>query len=142
MLRSLALAALMAALASPGPAVAAPAGSPAPPPSFVTATDQTVPIAVMRGGYFMIAIASNPTTGFGWSVARIAPASSATLVGQSYLSNASIRPGTPPMVGVGGVALLLFRAAAPGKATVKLVYSRAWEKTAPVKTATFTLNVR
>ncbi len=92
-------------------------------------------VSVNAGQYFMIALASNRTTGFSWSYARFARTGVAQMVGSAYSASSS------PMVGAGGKEILLFKALAAGATELTLGYRRPWEKKQPARTATFDIMV-
>jgi len=125
------------AAATPAPAT--------PPPRFVTLTDPSVPATLGQGAYFVVALAANVTTGYAWSFTGATPPTAVVYVGASYLAPnlGSPSPGAPPLVGVGGTALLLFHATQAGSATLNFAYARPWEKgVAPASTAAFTVVVQ
>jgi inhibitor of cysteine peptidase len=154
-LRPILSGALLAALLVPGaPSIAQAAATPPPsatpapaatPPAFVVVSDPSVPATVGEGAYFVVALAANVTTGYSWSFAGATPPTAVVSVGASYLgpSLGSPSPGTPPVVGAGGTALMLFHAVQSGSVTLNFAYARPWEKgVAPASTATFIVVVK
>jgi len=133
-------AAFLAAVASPAP----PAQSPAP-ATFAIASDPQTTLTVSNGAYFVVALASNITTGYGWNFVTAGPARTTVFLGKSYLEYKPPQQvaDQPPMVGVGGTDLLLFKATHAGSATLSFAYSRPWEKNVkPVRTALFHIVVK
>lgn len=90
---------------------------------------------VSAGQYFMIALASNRTTGFGWSYAHFARTGVVQLLGNAYSSPSGA------MAGAGGKEILLFRALTAGTTKLTLSYRRSWEKKPPARTLTFDITV-
>lgn len=99
------------------------------------------------GQIIAIDLKGNPTTGYGWAVESI----DGQAVRQAneiifHEPNKDVPPaetGEKKIVGAGGIFHATFRAVKEGKATVKMVYSRPWEKDKePAKTFTVTLDVK
>jgi predicted secreted protein len=89
-------------------------------------------INVHDGDEFVVALASNPTTGYMWT-AQHNP--NVTFV-SSHQTTASTLPGAP------GTQELTFRADHTGSSTLELVYSRSFEPDQPpAKTAKFPVTV-
>ena len=84
----------------------------------------------------VITLPGNITTGYSWNVEQIGGQSLRQLGEITY----EPKPSPPGMVGVGGNFVCHLQAVQPGKATVKLVYKRPWEKQTPPE-KTFTLEV-
>jgi inhibitor of cysteine peptidase len=92
-----------------------------------------------RGQVLVIALASNPTTGFRWQVAEIDPAVLRQSGDAAYESSDK----TGLLVGAGGTETFRFETLGAGKTTLKLIYRRSWEKDAPpAKTFSVTIAVR
>ena len=90
-------------------------------------------IALARGRKLIVALESNPTTGYRW---EMEPAEGACVeqVGEADFRSESNR------VGSGGIERLTFQAVRAGEMDLKLVYRRSWETgVAPIET--FTLHV-
>ncbi|MCP4180045.1 MAG: protease inhibitor I42 family protein [bacterium] len=83
------------------------------------------------GDTFTILLKSNPTTGYSWKVLKF-DKKIIELVDSKYTSNSKL-------IGASGNRQYIFKILAPGKAKLKLVYKREWEKTAPLRT--FNINV-
>lgn len=96
----------------------------------------TSPIETTVGQDIVIALESNPTTGYGWQVGgRVDPAIVA-LISSDY------EPSPSTALGTGGHQRWTFRTVGRGTTTIRLDYARPWELTSPVKSTTFTLVVR
>lgn len=89
------------------------------------------------GKDFDVTLKSNPTTGYQWQVVQIDEAMLKQVGTPQYTPNAN-----SGMVGAGGEETFTFRPLKPGKTTLKLAYSRPWEKDKqPGKTYDLTVNV-
>lgn len=87
-----------------------------------------------------IALPSNATTGYQWSVAGVegSPLTPIEPTGQEATD-----PHPAGMVGVGGQTHWRFTAERAGSATLTFAYARAWERnTPPAETATYRIVVR
>jgi len=93
-------------------------------------------IALARGRKLIVALESNPTTGYRW---EMLPAEGACLeqVGEADFRSESNR------VGSGGIERLTFQAVRAGEMDLQLVYRRGWEAgVAPIKTFTVHVSVK
>jgi inhibitor of cysteine peptidase len=99
----------------------------------VSAADQdSKPITVTAGQTFNVTLASNPTTGYSWALAKPLNAKLLTLVTNIYQ-----RPETR-LVGAGGQEVWTFKAAGEGRTDIALKYVRPWETNVPpVQTTNF-----
>lgn len=89
-------------------------------------------ISVANGQTFVIALESNPTTGYAWAAAANP---NATFVKSEMATSSTV-------VGAAGTQQLTFEATATGASTLTLNYARSFEPgTPPVKTQTFPLTV-
>lgn len=90
-----------------------------------------------RGQTVVVALDSNPTTGYSWAVSE---------VDQNVLrqvGDPSYQSANTNLTGAGGVETFRFEAANAGLTTLKLVYRRPWETNiAPIKTFTVQVAVR
>jgi inhibitor of cysteine peptidase len=90
-------------------------------------------IAVDQGDQFVIALASNPTTGYSWKAAandNVEQVKSKFVQGDSLL------------MGAGGTQFITFKATKRGSTTLQVDYARSFEKgTAPAKTESFPVRV-
>jgi len=99
-------------------------------------TDPATSISVVNGHDFLVALASNPTTGYSWT----ANVSNANVENEGSAYQA--HPVAAHMVGAGGQQIFAFEASAKGAATITFSYARPWEKgTPPVKTVVFHVTV-
>ncbi len=96
-------------------------------------TDRTIELFV--GQKLELTIAGNPTTGYQWSVASMPEG--VTQVGEAvYVQDPADSPGGRPLVGVGGRFILTFVGSKVTEGSIKLGYTRPWEKdTPPIQTA-------
>jgi inhibitor of cysteine peptidase len=96
-------------------------------------TDRTVDLFV--GQKVELTIAGNPTTGYKWSVASMPEG--ITEVGEAvYVQDPADSPGGRPLVGVGGRFIFTFVGSKTTEGSIKLAYTRPWEKdTPPIQTA-------
>jgi inhibitor of cysteine peptidase len=90
------------------------------------------PMSVAMGQEFKVTLASNPTTGYSWALAKPLDEKIVKLV-----TNVYVAPETR-LVGAGGNQIWTFKAAGEGKTEIALKYVRPWEtNVAPVKTTNF-----
>lgn len=91
-------------------------------------------ISVKRGDKFVIALASNPTTGYRWTAednSKVEQQRSRYVQGDSNL------------MGAGGTQMITFEATDRGRTTLTLDYARSFEKdTPPAETEDFQVTVR
>jgi inhibitor of cysteine peptidase len=80
---------------------------------------QAIEIGV--GQQFVIALGSNPTTGYSWQESY--DEAMLTLVEKKYDEEAE-----EDLVGAGGIEYFRFKALKEGGTTITLVYKRAWEE--------------
>ncbi len=87
-----------------------------------TYTDSGQTIGIGANQEFVIALGSNPTTGYGWQESH--DETVLELVEKTY------KPGKEAeqdLVGAGGVEYFRFRALKKGEAEITMVYKRSWE---------------
>ncbi|MBU4198578.1 MAG: protease inhibitor I42 family protein [Verrucomicrobia bacterium] len=97
------------------------------------------PIRVTAGRKFSISIAANPTTGYGWQLAKPMDETVAVLITNSYVQDQT----DMLRVGGGGHEVWIFKAIGQGQAAISLKYVRPWEKdVAPARTNVFTVIVK
>jgi len=107
---------------------AKPVPPPAPKPEFeLGKADSGKVRPAALGQVFAIRLPGNPTTGYQWQLAGISTPAVVSLGKPQYERT----PTAKAMVGSGGTFVFTFKAAKPGKAAVKLVYVRPWEKDKP-----------
>jgi inhibitor of cysteine peptidase len=104
----------------------------------LTDADNGRSVTLANGGTLIIALTSNPSTGFAWSVADPSP-SQLVLQGEpQYVPAGS----TTPVVGAAGTQVFTFKATATGEAKLTLNYARSFEPNVPPnKTFTVTVTV-
>lgn len=91
---------------------------------------------VKIGQQFAISLRSNPTTGYGWQIAKPSDSRIVRLLGSKY------KTGKTALVGSGGNEIWNCKAVGQGKTAITLKYSRPWEKgVPPVETHTYVIEV-
>ncbi len=99
-----------------------------------TYDDEGQPIDIGVGQEFIIALGSNPTTGYGWQGSY--DETMLELVEKTYEEQAE----EEDAVGAGGIEYFRFRALEEGETEVTLVYERTWEEEILVQKV-FTVNI-
>ncbi len=100
-----------------------------------TYTDSGQAISIGVNQEFIIALGSNPTTGYGWQESY--DEAVLELVEKTYKPGEKAEQG---VVGAGGVEFFRFKALKTGKTEIALVYKRPWEeKTVDQKVFTVTI---
>ncbi len=103
-----------------------------------TYTDSGQTIAIGVNQEFVIALGSNPTTGYGWQESH--DESMLGLVEKTYKPGEASKQG---MVGAGGVEYFRFKPLKAGETEITLVYKRPWEEATPQDaTKVFTVSIR
>jgi predicted secreted protein len=93
-------------------------------------------IEAVVGQDFVIALESNPSTGYSWRLAKPLP-------GMLKLQDKKYIAAEPQLIGSGGKEEWTFKAVRRGKATIVFEYVRPWEeKTPPVKQRRFFIVVK
>lgn len=104
----------------------------------LTPLDSGHEITVSVGQVLVVELPSNRTTGYSWAVAGTPAPILVTLGEPAY--NQDLSP--LGIVGAGGTEIWRFRAAKPGRETLRLKYAHSWEKNvAPVNVVTFNVVV-
>jgi len=94
-------------------------------------------VALNSGCRFAVRMHSNPTTGYGWQLAKPLDEKIVVLVTNDY-----IHPDTR-LIGAGGNEVWIFKAVGRGQVTITLKYVRPWEEDQPpVKTNVFKVVVK
>ncbi len=88
-----------------------------------TYTDSGQAITIGVDQEFVIALGSNPTTGYGWQKSQ--DENMLRLVEKKYKPGEEAEEGA---VGAGGVEYFRFKALKTGKTEITLVYKRPWEE--------------
>jgi inhibitor of cysteine peptidase len=97
----------------------------------LTEADRGKTIKLAVGQTASLSLEGNATTGFQWSVEKL----EGDAIRQDGEAEYLLKKHTPGLVGVGGVYVFHFSAVKSGKALLKLIYARPWEKnTPPAKT--------
>ncbi len=103
-----------------------------------TYTDSGQAINIGVNQEFVIALGSNPTTGYGWQESY--DENMLRLVERTYKPGEEAEEGA---VGAGGVEYFRFKALKAGETKITLVYKRPWEEPTPQDvTKVFTVNIR
>jgi inhibitor of cysteine peptidase len=106
----------------------------------LTAEDNGGQVEVNKGQTLVLALESNPTTGFRWEVVGLQQ-SVLRQQGEAAFKVASELDPPPP--GTGGVEVFRFEAIEAGETTLELVYHRPWERDVePLETFSVVLLVR
>ena len=96
-------------------------------------------VQLARGGKLIVALASNPTTGYSWSVGESSDAALVLQGEPQYVPAGS----TTPVVGAGGTEVFTFEASDTGTANLVLEYRRPFEPgVAPQQTFSVTVEIR
>jgi predicted secreted protein len=74
-----------------------------------------------QGKEFEIHFSENPTTGFLWTILDLPP-------NIQFIDKKFIRNDASSVVGAGGLRIFIFKALNPGKAELRFVLKRSWEK--------------
>ena len=103
-----------------------------------TYTDSGQTINIGANQEFIIALGSNPTTGYSWQESY--DETKVELVKKSYEPGEKAKQG---VVGAGGVEYFRFKPLKTGKTEITLVYKRPWEEPTPEDvTKIFTVNIK
>ena len=90
--------------------------------------DPGVPIRVHPDEDFLIALASNPSTGFRWKMTLPEDQKTVEFLSSEHVVSQNVMPGVP------GEEVYKFKAMTPGEIKADFVYERPWEpKTAPTR---------
>ena len=103
-----------------------------------TYTDSGQMIDIGVNQEFVIALGSNPTTGYMWQESY--DENILELVEKTYKTGKEAKQG---MVGAGGVEYFRFKTLKTGETEITLVYKRLWEEPTPEDiTEVFTVNIK
>jgi predicted secreted protein len=104
----------------------------------VTDADDGATVQVALNGTLIVALTSNPSTGFAWHVEDPSPAQLRLEGEPAYVPPGST---TTPVVGAAGTEVFTFTAVEAGTAELVLVYERSFETVPPERTYTLTVEV-
>jgi predicted secreted protein len=90
---------------------------------------QTYP--VQAGQTFIVALKSNPTTGYTWNIKNAGNEKVISLLDTAYVNDAS--DNQPAIVGQGGRQYWYFKALQAGTTELQMVYARPWESVQPAQ---------
>lgn len=102
----------------------------------VDAGDNGGEVTLAVGDLLIVTLESNPTTGYGWSLAGAGEPGVIAVKGNEFIAPES----TEPLVGQGGVEVWTFQAVAAGEVTIAMEYVRPWEQGVEPE-AEFNINV-
>ena len=100
-----------------------------------TYTDASQTINTRLNQEFIIALDSNPTTGYDWEESH--DNSILSLMGKEY----KVGEKAPGLVGAGGTQYFRFKALKTGKTEITLTYKRPWEEKT-LEQKTFTVDIK
>jgi inhibitor of cysteine peptidase len=92
--------------------------TPLPTSAALTTDDNGKVVTVAVGGTITATLASNPTTGYAWTLPTLQDTRVVRFVSSNYQAPSS------PAVGAGGTTTFVFQVAGQGIAPVRLVYAR------------------
>ncbi len=98
--------------------------------------EETIDISPDREFIILIALESNPTTGYSWEASY--DETMLELVEETYELGAYAEQG---VVGAGGTELFRFKALVSGEVEITMVYKRAWEEEG-IDQKIFTIDVK
>jgi inhibitor of cysteine peptidase len=110
-----------------------------PRPAIVDVSAGETRVALRPGQELVVRLRSNPSTGYGWTIARDAAAVLASAAPPAFEAD----PKAQGRVGAGGVETFRFTAVAIGREALRFEYRRSWEKhAAPASSAVVDVDVR
>ena len=105
------------------------------PPYVLELDEQKTSGIVARGGKIEIKLKGNHTTGYTWELSRNASPYTEFLKEEYEGTN-------PKLIGSGGVSKFVLEAQQKGHIELVFTYNRPWEMSAPINTATFTVDIK
>ncbi|MFC2032989.1 protease inhibitor I42 family protein [Chloroflexota bacterium] len=102
-----------------------------------TYSDSGQTISVNVNKEFVIALVSNPTTGYRWQASYDDTA--VALVKSEYQQGETAKEG---VVGAGGAEYFVFKALKKGQTEIILDYLRSWEKGSSIEQKVFTIDIK
>lgn len=106
---------------------------------WVTEEDSGGTVTIGMADSLIVALDSNPTTGFSWALVSISNTSVVTNVSSEYIPNPT--PTGEPIVGSGGEEIWTFAPQAAGTSTIEMMYARPWESVEPAARFNITVTV-
>lgn len=106
---------------------------------WVTEDDAGTDIALKVGDSLIVALDSNPTTGFEWALVSISDESVLSKVHDEYKGP---EPTASPLMGQGGEELWTFQPLKAGSATIEMMYARPWESVPPASRFNISVTVQ
>ena len=106
---------------------------------WVTEDDAGTEIALRVGDSLIVALDSNPSTGFEWTLLNISDTSVIQKVHDEYKGP---EPTSSPLVGQGGEELWTFQPLKAGSATIEMMYARPWESVPPAQRFNISVTVQ
>ncbi|HWP97643.1 MAG TPA: protease inhibitor I42 family protein [Syntrophomonadaceae bacterium] len=95
-------------------------------------------VLLKAGQLLKIALDSNPTTGYKWTIQKLPDSSFIHVQEVRYLpSQADL-----PLMGGGGRQYWTLKAVAPGRTSIQLRYSRSWESVPALRTYQLDIEIR
>ena len=119
------------------PAEPTPTPTSTPQEVWVTENDSEGEVTVAVGDTLVVALDSNPTTGFSWALVNISDTAVLLNVSSEYIPHPT--PEGEPMTGSGGEEIWSFAALAAGSADIAMQYAQPWQPEQPA--ATFNIRV-
>ena len=105
-------------------------------PPYILELDEQKPSGIVaRGGKIEIKLKANPTTGYAWELSQNGSPYTEFLKEEYEGTN-------PKLIGSGGVSKFVLEAQQKGHIKLVFTYNRPWEMSAPIKTATFTVDIK
>ena len=106
---------------------------------WVTEEDSGGTVTIGLDDSLIVALDSNPTTGFSWALVSISNTSVVMNVSNEYIPNPT--PTGEPIVGSGGEEIWTFAPQAAGTSTIEMMYARPWESVEPAARLNITVTV-
>jgi len=106
---------------------------------WVTEEDSGGTVTIGLDDSLIVALDSNPTTGFSWALVSISNTSVVMNVSNEYIPNPT--PTGEPIVGSGGEEIWTFAPQAAGTSTIEMMYARPWESVEPAARFNITVTV-
>ena len=106
---------------------------------WVTEEDAGGTVTIGMEDSLIVALDSNPTTGYSWALVSISDESVLQKVSDEYIPAPT--PTEEPIVGSGGEEIWTFAPQAAGTSIIEMEYIRSWEPDAPAVTFNITVTV-